>query len=88
MSVNIVVNYAFQRLGAAGLPEDERYGFGKMHMNAERYPETPEELEEVGRTIGLEAGYEAVAIQHIARLEKLVEDGDVVLEGTIVDDSQ
>ena len=85
-SVNIVVNYAFQRLGASELPEKERWGFGRMVMNAERFPVTEEERIEVGRTIGLEAGYEAVAVQYISRLDKLIEDGDIVLEGTIVDE--
>lgn len=87
--INIVANYAYQKLGAAALPDDEKWGFGKMHLVAERMPETDEELEEVARTIGLEAGYEVVAlIEKPTALDKLIDDGDVVLEGTIVDDSK
>lgn len=86
--INIVVNYGYQKLGAAALPEDQKWGFGKMRMVAERFPETPEEELEVARTIGLAAGYEAVAIQNIEALDKLIDDGDIVIEGTIVDDSE
>lgn len=86
--INIVVNYGYQKLGAAALPEEEKWGFGKMRMVAERFPETEEEKIEVARTIGLAAGYEAVAIQNIEVLDKLIDDGDVIIEGTIVDDSE
>ena len=85
MSMNFVVNYAYQVLGAEAKPENERWGFGKMQINTDKVPETPEELKEVARTIGLEGQYEAVAIQSITPLEKHIDDGDVVLEGTIVD---
>lgn len=86
MGINIVANYAYQKLGAGALPEEERWGFGKMHLVAERMPETAEELEEVARTIGLESGYEVVAlIDKPTPLDKLIDDGDVILEGTIVD---
>jgi hypothetical protein len=86
--INIVVNYGYQKLGAAALPEEEKWGFGKMRMVAERFPETEEEKIEVARTIGLAAGYEAVAIQKIEPLDQLIDDGDVIIEGTIVDDSE
>ena len=86
--INIVVNYAYQTLGAAALPEDQKWGFGKMHMAAERWPETDEELKEVARAIGLEGKYEAVAIQNIQPVDKLIDDGDIVIEGTIVDDGE
>lgn len=86
--INIVVNYGYQKLGAAALPEEEKWGFGKMRMVAERMPETDEERLEVARTIGLAAGYEAVAIQNIEALDKLIDDGDIVIEGEIVDDSE
>lgn len=86
--INIVVNYGYQKLGAAALPEEEKWGFGKMRMVAERFPETEEEKIEVARTIGLAAGYEAVAVQNIEVLDKLIDDGDIVIEGTIVDDSE
>lgn len=86
MSMNFVVNYAYKVLGADTKPEDERYGFGKVTVNTDKVPETPEELKEVARTIGLECGpYEMVAIQTIEPLDKLIESGDVVIEGTIVD---
>jgi hypothetical protein len=84
--INIVVNYGYQKLGAAALPEEEKWGFGKMRMVAERMPETDEERLEVARTIGLAAGYEAVAIQNIEALDKLIDDGDIVIEGEIVDE--
>jgi hypothetical protein len=86
--INIVVNYGYQKLGAAALPEEEKWGFGKMRMVAERMPETDEEKLEVARTIGLAAGYEAVAIQKIQPLDELIDDGDIVIEGTIVDDAE
>lgn len=86
--INIVVNYGYQTLGAAALPEEEKWGFGKMRMVAERFPETEEEKIEVARTIGLEKKYEAVAIQSIQPLDKLIDDGDIVIEGTIVDDAE
>lgn len=88
MSLNFVVNYAFQKLGAGLLPEEERWGFGKMTVNTDKVPETEEELIEVGRTIGLEQGYEMVAIQSIRPLQEIIDEGDVVLEGEIVDDSE
>lgn len=84
--INIVVNYAYQTLGAAALPDDQKWGFGKMHMVSERFPETEEEKIEVARTIGLEGKYEAVAIQNIQPVDKLIDDGDIVLEGVIVDE--
>lgn len=87
--INIVANYAYQKLGAAALPEEERWGYGKMHLSAERMPETEEELQEVARTIGLEAGYEVVALVDKPKpLDKLINDGDVILEGTVLDDSE
>lgn len=85
MSVNIVVNYAYQKLGAAALPESERWGFGKMHMVSERFPETEEERIEVGRTIGLEKGYEMVGVQQITLLEDEIQQGDVVVGEIVVD---
>ena len=85
MSVNIVVNYAYQKLGAAALPEDERWGFGKMHMVAERFPQTEEERIEVGRTIGLERGYEMVGVQEIKLLEDEIQRGEVVVGEVVVD---
>jgi hypothetical protein len=86
--MNFVVNYAYQKLGAAALPEDERWGFGKMKINTDKVPETEEEKLEVARTIGLEAGYEVVAIQSITPLEEAIAEGDIILEGEIVDDSK
>lgn len=86
--INIVVNYGYQKLGAAALPEEEKWGFGKMRMVAERFPETEEEKIEVARTIGLAGSYEAVAIQNIESLDKLIDTGDIVIEGTIVDDAE
>lgn len=86
--INIVVNYAYQTLGAAALEEDQKWGFGKMHMVSERWPETDEELKEVARTIGLEGKYEAVAIQTINPVDKLIDNSDIVIEGTIVDDAE
>lgn len=83
--INIVVNYGYQKLGAAALPETERWGFGKMHLATERMPETEEEFEEVARTIGLAAGYEAVAIQKVAPLDLILDDDGLVIEGEIVD---
>lgn len=88
MSLNFVVNYAYQKLGAGLLPEDERWGFGKMKINTDRVPTTDEEKLEVARTIGLEAGYEMVAIQSITPLEEAIAEGDILLEGEIVDDSE
>lgn len=85
MSMNFVVNYAYKVLGADALPEKERYGFGKIPINTDVTPSTEEELLEVARTIGLERGYEQVAIQSITPLEKAIDDGEVVLEGTVVD---
>lgn len=85
MSHNFVVNYAYQKLGAAALPEDQRWGFGKMKITTDRIPETDEEKLEVARTIGLEGKYEAVAIQSITTLGEAIADGDIILEGQIVD---
>lgn len=92
-NVNIVVNYAYQKLGALALPEEERWGFGKMHMVAERFPSTEEERIEVGRTIGLEKGYEMVGVQQITLLEDEIEKGEVVVgevvvDGNILDDTK
>jgi ethanolamine utilization microcompartment shell protein EutS len=56
-----------------------------MKIVTDRVPETEEEKLEVARTIGLEAGYEAVAIQSITPLEEAIAEGDIILEGTIVD---
>lgn len=88
MSHNFVVNYAYQKLGADALPENERWGFGKMKIVTDRVPETEEEKLEVARTIGLEAGYEAVAIQSIETLGEAIAEGHVLLEGEVVDDSK
>lgn len=91
MSLNFVVNYAYQKLGAAALPENERWGFGKMHINTDIEPTTDEELKEVARTIGLEQGYEMVAIQEIRPLAEkdiVIDTEKDVLEGVILDDSE
>lgn len=85
MSHNFVVNYAYQNLGADLLPEDQRWGFGKMKIVTDRIPETEEEKLEVARTIGLEGKYEVVAIQSITPLEEAIANGDIILEGTVVD---
>lgn len=90
-----VVNYAFQVLGAASLPEEERYGFAKMTITTDLpvSMDDADKLMEIGRTIGLEKGYEAVGIQNIEPLKNAFESGDIVLdndiiEGEIVDDSK
>lgn len=85
MTLNYVVDYAFKKLGADALPEGERYGYGKMNINTDIEPTTDEELLEVARTIGLEAGHEEVGVLKITPLQRAIDDGDVVLEGTIVD---
>lgn len=84
-SVNIVVTYAYQKLGADLLPEDERWGYAKMHMVAEHLPTTEEEKIEVGRTIGLEKGYEMVGVMNISLLEDEVQKGEVVVGEVVVD---
>lgn len=88
MSYNYLVRYGYEKLDAAELPEDQRWGFGTIPINTDVVPQTEEEFQEIARTIGHTAGYEKVAILSIedknpTTLE--IDDSDEVLEGEIVD---
>lgn len=83
---NYMVQYSFAFPKSDLRPENQRWGQGSIPINTDKPIISDEEKMEVARYIGVEYGYERVAITKIESTDYFVEDRGEVLEGLIVND--